>query len=183
MTVPLNPKELGRWHTAKPEARPPHRNAYQGGRDLHLAANVKRYDRDIYVILDLSNPAKPFAVSRLPVAAPPSVAARKSVSRVLPQPPAHERGLPRQPRLQIPHRQRTAGDLYSALRRAGQELMIGKMAAPQSRLRGALPQIPANARNISLFCRKINALPVFLKRPGKPHCSAHTRPRNNNSSA
>ena len=55
--------------TPLPEARPPHRNAYQGGRDLHLAANVKRYDRDIYVILDISNPAKPFAVSRLPVAA------------------------------------------------------------------------------------------------------------------
>ena len=93
MTVPLNPKEPGRWHTAKPEARPPHRNAYQGGRNLHLTANVKGYERDLYVILDLSNPAKPFALSHFPVAVPPSVATRKSVSRVLPQPRAHERGL------------------------------------------------------------------------------------------
>jgi hypothetical protein len=93
VTVPLNPKELGRWHTAKPEARPPHRNAYQGSHTLPLTANVKGYDRDLYVSPDISNPAKLFAVSHFPVAAPPSVAARKSVSRVLPQPRAHERGL------------------------------------------------------------------------------------------
>ena len=69
MTVPLNPKELGRWHTAKPEARPPHRNAYQGSHTLPLTANVKGYDRDLYVSPDISNPAKLFAVSRFPVAA------------------------------------------------------------------------------------------------------------------
>ena len=148
-----------------------------------LATDAKGSHRNLYVILDSSNPAKPFALSHFPVSAPPSVAARKSVSRVLRQPRAHKRCLPRQPRLQIPHWRRTAGDLYSALHRAGQKLIIGKMAAPRSRLRGARPQIPANAGDISLFCRKINDLPVFPKRPGKPHCSAHTRPRNNNSSA
>jgi hypothetical protein len=48
-----------------------------------LAADVKGCQRDLYVILDSSNPAKPFALSHFPVSAPPSVAARKSVSRVL----------------------------------------------------------------------------------------------------
>jgi hypothetical protein len=61
---PLNPKELGRWHTGKPEGRGTHRNAYTGGRYVHLAADMKGYDGDIYVILDISNPAKPVEAGR-----------------------------------------------------------------------------------------------------------------------
>lgn len=61
---PLNPKELGRWHTDKPEGRGTHRNMYQGGRYVHLAADMKGYDGDIYVILDISNPAKPVEAGR-----------------------------------------------------------------------------------------------------------------------
>ncbi len=61
---PLNPKELGRWHTDKPDGRGTHRNAYTGGRYVHLAADMKGYDGDIYVILDISNPAKPVEAGR-----------------------------------------------------------------------------------------------------------------------
>lgn len=61
---PLNPKELGRWHTDNPSGRGTHRNAYQGGRYVHLAADMKGYDGDIYVILDISNPAKPVEAGR-----------------------------------------------------------------------------------------------------------------------
>ena len=64
MKDPLNPKELGRWHTDKPEGRGTHRNAYQGGRYVHLAADMKGYDGDIYVILDISDPAKPVEAGR-----------------------------------------------------------------------------------------------------------------------
>jgi hypothetical protein len=61
---PLNPKELGRWHTDNPDGRGTHRNAYTGGRYVHLAADMKGYDGDIYVILDISNPAKPVEAGR-----------------------------------------------------------------------------------------------------------------------
>ena len=64
MKDPLNPKELGRWLTDKPDGRGTHRNAYQGGRYVHLAADMKGYDGDIYVILDISNPAKPVEAGR-----------------------------------------------------------------------------------------------------------------------
>jgi hypothetical protein len=61
---PLNPKELGRWLTDKPEGRGTHRNMYTGGRYVHLAADMKGYDGDIYIILDISNPAKPVEAGR-----------------------------------------------------------------------------------------------------------------------
>lgn len=61
---PLNPKELGRWHTDKPEGRGTHRNAYTGGRYVHLAADMKGYDGDIYVALDISDPTKPVEAGR-----------------------------------------------------------------------------------------------------------------------
>jgi hypothetical protein len=61
---PLNPRELGRWLTDKPEGRGTHRNMYQGGRYVHLAADMKGYDGDIYVILDISNPARPVEAGR-----------------------------------------------------------------------------------------------------------------------
>jgi hypothetical protein len=64
MKDPLNPKELGRWHTDNPAGRGTHRNAYQGGRYVHLAADMKGYDGDIYVILDISYPAKPVEAGR-----------------------------------------------------------------------------------------------------------------------
>ncbi|HZN25796.1 MAG TPA: hypothetical protein VFB75_16335 [Burkholderiales bacterium] len=64
MKDPLNPKELGRWLTDKPNGRGTHRNLYQGGRYVHLAADMQGYSGDIYVILDISNPAKPVEAGR-----------------------------------------------------------------------------------------------------------------------
>jgi len=64
MKDPLNPKELGRWLTDNPQGRGTHRNMYQGGRYIHLAADMKGYDGDIYVIVDISNPAKPVEAGR-----------------------------------------------------------------------------------------------------------------------
>jgi hypothetical protein len=61
---PLNPKELGRWLTDNPQGRGTHRNAYPGGRYVHLAASMKGYSGDIYVILDISDPAKPVEAGR-----------------------------------------------------------------------------------------------------------------------
>jgi hypothetical protein len=61
---PLNPRELGRWMTDNPTGRGTHRNAYQGGRYVHLAADMKGYDGNIYIILDISNPSKPVETGR-----------------------------------------------------------------------------------------------------------------------
>lgn len=61
---PLNPRELGRWLTDNPQGRGTHRNSYPGGRYVHLAASMKGYSGDIYVILDISNPAKPVEAGR-----------------------------------------------------------------------------------------------------------------------
>ncbi len=61
---PLNPKELGRWLTDNPNGRGTHRNSYSGGRYVHLAADMKGYDGDIYVILDIIDPAHPVEVGR-----------------------------------------------------------------------------------------------------------------------
>jgi hypothetical protein len=64
MKDPLNPKELGRWLTDNPKGRGTHRNMYQGGRYIHLAADMKGYDGDIYVIVDISDPAHPVEAGR-----------------------------------------------------------------------------------------------------------------------
>ncbi len=64
MKDPLSPKELGRWMTDNPGGRGTHRNAYWGGRYVHLAADMKGYEGNIYVILDISNPAKPVEAGR-----------------------------------------------------------------------------------------------------------------------
>ena len=61
---PLNPKELGRWHTDKPKGRGTHRNLWPGGKYAYLAADMEGYDGDILVILDVSNPAKPVEAGR-----------------------------------------------------------------------------------------------------------------------
>jgi hypothetical protein len=54
---PLNPKELGRWHTDNPLGVGTHRNMYTGGRYGHLSAEMKGFSGNIYVILDISDPA------------------------------------------------------------------------------------------------------------------------------
>lgn len=58
---PLNPKKLGHYSTGGTGT---HRNFYNGGKYLHLAAGMPGYNGNIYVIVDISNPEKPVEVSR-----------------------------------------------------------------------------------------------------------------------
>lgn len=58
---PLDPKPLGQYRTGFLGT---HRNFYAGGNYLHLAAGMPGYRRNIYVIVDISDPANPTEVSR-----------------------------------------------------------------------------------------------------------------------
>jgi hypothetical protein len=52
---------LGRWRTG---GKGTHRNYYDGGRYVHLAAAMPGFNRHIYVILDIADPTKPREVGR-----------------------------------------------------------------------------------------------------------------------
>ncbi len=58
---PVNPQQVGQYRTGGSGT---HRDAYQGGRYMHLAAGMSGYDGNIYVVVDISDPAKPVEVSR-----------------------------------------------------------------------------------------------------------------------
>ena len=58
---PLEPRLLGHFKTV---GFGTHRNFYDGGRYMHLAANMEGYRSNIYVIVDISDPANPREVSR-----------------------------------------------------------------------------------------------------------------------
>lgn len=58
---PVNPKCLGQFKTGGTGT---HRNGYQGGRYVHLAAGVPGYQGNIYVIVDISDPARPVEAGR-----------------------------------------------------------------------------------------------------------------------
>jgi len=58
---PVRPKRLGQYKTGGTGT---HRNFYSGGRYMHLAAGVPGYDGNIYVIVDISDPAKPVEAGR-----------------------------------------------------------------------------------------------------------------------
>ena len=58
---PVNPKRLGQFRTGGTGT---HRNGYQGGRYVHLAAGMPGYQGNIYVILDISDPAHPVEAGR-----------------------------------------------------------------------------------------------------------------------
>jgi hypothetical protein len=60
-TEPSNPRLLGQWKT---HARGTHRITYFGGRYAHVSASVPDCTGNIYVILDLSNPANPREAGR-----------------------------------------------------------------------------------------------------------------------
>jgi hypothetical protein len=55
------PEPLGTFRTGGTGT---HRNGYPGGRYVHLAANMAGYSRNIYVIIDISDPSAPREVSR-----------------------------------------------------------------------------------------------------------------------
>ena len=61
ITDPVNPRQVGAYRTGGTGT---HRNFYAGGRYVHLAAGVPGYEGNIYVILDISNPAKPVEAGR-----------------------------------------------------------------------------------------------------------------------
>jgi hypothetical protein len=58
---PVHPKVLGQYKTG---GLGTHRNLYAGGRYMHLAAAMRGYAGNIYVVVDISDPAKPIEVSR-----------------------------------------------------------------------------------------------------------------------
>src|SRR5262245_2914904 len=55
-TDPVHPTLLGHFHTGGTGT---HRNGYWGGRYVHLAAGMPGYDGNIYVIIDIDDPAHP----------------------------------------------------------------------------------------------------------------------------
>ena len=59
---PVHPELLGQYKTGGGLGT--HRNGYFGGRYMHLAAAMKGYSGNIYVIVDISDPAHPVEVSR-----------------------------------------------------------------------------------------------------------------------
>jgi len=58
---PLRPQRLGQYKTGGTGT---HRNFYSGGRYMHLAAGMPDYSGNIYVIVDIANPAKPVEAGR-----------------------------------------------------------------------------------------------------------------------
>jgi hypothetical protein len=58
---PTNPSLLGQYQTGGSGT---HRNGYPGGRYVHLAAGMPGYQGNIYVIIDIDDPANPVEVSR-----------------------------------------------------------------------------------------------------------------------
>lgn len=58
---PTEPRRLGQFRTG---GRGTHRNAYTGGRYVHLAANMPGFTGNIYVILDIDDPQHPVEAGR-----------------------------------------------------------------------------------------------------------------------
>src|SRR6266513_4980342 len=58
---PVDPKKLGQYKTGGTGT---HRNFYAGGKYMHLAAGMPGYKDNIYVIVDISDPANPFEAGR-----------------------------------------------------------------------------------------------------------------------
>jgi hypothetical protein len=61
LTDPVRPKKVGHYRTG---GRGTHRNAYQGGRYMHLAAGAPGFDGNIYSIVDIKDRANPREVGR-----------------------------------------------------------------------------------------------------------------------
>jgi hypothetical protein len=58
---PVDPRPLGQFHTGGTGT---HRDFYAGGRYVHLAAGMPGYAGNIYLIIDISDPANPIEVGR-----------------------------------------------------------------------------------------------------------------------
>lgn len=65
VSEPDNPKKLGHWRTgARGYSFGTHRSYYDGGRYVHVSTCMPGFDREIYVILDISDPTDPKPVGR-----------------------------------------------------------------------------------------------------------------------
>ena len=58
---PANPKRLGHFKTGSTGT---HRNHWEGGRYVHLAARIRGFQDHIYVILDITDPSNPVEAGR-----------------------------------------------------------------------------------------------------------------------
>ena len=58
---PADPKQIGAFSTGGTGT---HRNYYDGGRYVHLTAGVPGYSGNIYMIVDIADPANPVEISR-----------------------------------------------------------------------------------------------------------------------
>lgn len=58
---PINPRQLGHFRTGGTGT---HRNGYQGGRYMHLAAGLPGFSGNIYQIVDIGDPARPVEAGR-----------------------------------------------------------------------------------------------------------------------
>ena len=58
---PVNPKRLGHFKTGSTGT---HRNHWEGGRYVHLAARIRGFEDHIYVIVDITDPSNPVEAGR-----------------------------------------------------------------------------------------------------------------------
>jgi hypothetical protein len=61
LSEPTEPRQLGQFRTGGTGT---HRNYYAGGQYVHLAAGMAGYSGNIYVIVDIGNPTRPFEAGR-----------------------------------------------------------------------------------------------------------------------
>ena len=61
VTDPEKPVKLGQWRT---DGTGTHRNQYDGGRYVHLAAGLRGYTGNVYQSIDIADPASPVEVAR-----------------------------------------------------------------------------------------------------------------------
>jgi hypothetical protein len=61
LAEPSDPRPLGQFRTGGTGT---HRNYYAGGRYVHLAAGMPGYDGNVYVIIDIDDPARPVEAGR-----------------------------------------------------------------------------------------------------------------------
>jgi hypothetical protein len=83
---PLNPQKLGQFKT---QGNGTHRNGYQGGRYVHLAAGMPGFDGNIYVIIDIKDPSHPVEVSRWWVPGQNLQAGEKYAANIVGHPSLH----------------------------------------------------------------------------------------------
>jgi hypothetical protein len=83
LSDPVRPRQLSHYRTG---GRGTHRNAYQGGRYMHLAAGSPDYEGNIYSIVDIKDRANPREVGRW---AAPGQALGAAAPRTARQPRAH----------------------------------------------------------------------------------------------